>query len=84
MPKTKKDALRIVFSAADEYNKNFIDHKLLFLCIDRSKMTYCVETTFWKSIYFPEACFILISSHLLNLSAAIFLNKNNPTTSICF
>ena len=46
MAKTKKEALAIVFAAADAYQKNLIDHSLLFLCMDKHKRTYCVEVTF--------------------------------------
>ena len=46
MARTKKEALAVVFSAADEYQKNLIDHSLLFLCMDKHKNTYCVEVTF--------------------------------------
>ena len=40
MAKTKKEALAIVFAAADAYQKNLIDHSLLFLCMDKHKRTY--------------------------------------------
>ena len=43
---TKKEALAVVFSCADEYKENLIDHSLLFLCQDKHKNTYCVEVTF--------------------------------------
>jgi hypothetical protein len=49
MAKTKKEALAIVFAAADAYQKNLIDHSLLFLCMDKHKRTYCVEVTFDRS-----------------------------------
>lgn len=43
---TKKEALAVVFSCADEYKENLVDHSLLFLCQDKHKNTYCVEVTF--------------------------------------
>ena len=43
---TKKEALAVVFSCADEYKENLVDHSLLFLCQDKHKTTYCVEVTF--------------------------------------
>ena len=46
MAKSKKEALAIVFAAADEYQKNLVDHSLLFLCMNKHKQTYCVEVTF--------------------------------------
>ena len=46
MAKTKKEALATVFAAADRYQKNLIDHSLLFLCMDKHKRTYCIEVTF--------------------------------------
>ena len=46
MARTKKEALAIVFAAADKYQENLIDHSLLFLCMDKHKNTYCVEVTF--------------------------------------
>lgn len=46
MAKTKREALSIVFAAADKYQENLIDHSLLFLCMDKHKRTYCVEVTF--------------------------------------
>ena len=46
MAKTKKEALAIVFAAADAYQKNLIDHSLLFLCMDKPNRTYCVAVTF--------------------------------------
>ena len=46
MATTKKEALAIVFAAADKYQENLIDHSLLFLCMDKHKSTYCVEVTF--------------------------------------
>ena len=46
MSRTKKEALAIVFAAADAYQKNLIDRSLLFLCMDKHKRTYCVEVTF--------------------------------------
>lgn len=36
----------MVFSCADEYKENLVDHSLLFLCQDKHKNTYCVEVTF--------------------------------------
>ena len=50
MARTKKEALAVVFAAADEYQKNLIDHSLLFLCMDTHKSSYCVEVTFDGSI----------------------------------
>ena len=49
MARTKKEALAIVFAAADQYQENLIDHSLLFLCMDKHKRTYCVEVTFDRS-----------------------------------
>lgn len=46
MARTKKEALAIVFAAADKYQKNLVDHSLLFLCMNKHKATYCVEVTF--------------------------------------
>ena len=46
MARTKKEALAIVFAAADQYQENLIDHSLLFLCMDKHKRLYCVEVTF--------------------------------------
>ena len=43
---TTKEALAVVFSCADEYKENLVDHSLLFLCQDKHKNTYCVEVTF--------------------------------------
>lgn len=51
MARTKKEALAIVFAAADQYQENLIDHSLLFLCMDKHKRTYCVEVTFDASNY---------------------------------
>ena len=42
----KKQALAILFSSAEEYQNNHVDHSLLFLCTDKHKKTYCVEVTF--------------------------------------
>ena len=42
----KKHALAILFSAADEFQNNHINHSLLFLCMDKHKKVYCVEVTF--------------------------------------
>lgn len=46
MARTKKEALSIVFSAADMYQENLVNHSLLFLCMDKHKRTYCIEVTF--------------------------------------
>lgn len=46
MARKKKDALAIVFAAANQYQENLVDHSLLFLCMDKHKKTYCVEVTF--------------------------------------
>ena len=46
MARKKKDALAIVFTAANQYQENLVDHSLLFLCMDKHKKTYCVEVTF--------------------------------------
>ena len=49
MAKTKKEALAIVFAAADLYKTNMVDHSLLFLCMDKHKTTYGLEVTFDRS-----------------------------------
>ena len=41
-----KEALSIIFTTAESYQKNLIDRSLLFLCLDKHKRTYCVEVTF--------------------------------------
>ena len=41
-----KEALSIIFTAAESYQKNLIDQSLLFLCLDKHKKTYCIEVTF--------------------------------------
>ena len=41
-----KEALSIIFKAAESYQKNLIDQSLLFLCLDKHKKTYCIEVTF--------------------------------------
>ena len=43
---SKKEALSIIFAAAESYQKNLIDQSLLFLCMDKHKRTYCIEATF--------------------------------------
>ena len=35
-----------MISCAAEYKKNLVNRSLLFLCIDKSKNTYCMEVTF--------------------------------------
>ena len=42
----KKEALSILFSAAEAYQEHLVDHSLLFLCADRNRHTYCFEVTF--------------------------------------
>ncbi len=44
MGRSKKEALAIVFSAADDYKNNLVGHSLLFLCMDKHKRTYCIVT----------------------------------------
>lgn len=46
---TKKEAMAIVFSCADEYKENLVGRSLLFLCQDKHKRTYCLEVTFNSS-----------------------------------
>lgn len=46
---TKKEAMAIVFSCADEYKENLVGRSLLFLCQDKHKKTYCLEVTFNSS-----------------------------------
>lgn len=46
---TKKEALHIVFTAADDYQKNLVNHSLLFICMDKHKRTYSIEVTFDRS-----------------------------------
>ncbi len=46
---TKKQALSIVFTAADEYKANLLGHSLLFICSDRNKAIYALEVTFDSS-----------------------------------
>lgn len=41
-----KEALSIIFKAAQSYQKNLIDQSLLFLCMDKHKRTYYIEVTF--------------------------------------
>ena len=49
MTMTKKEALHIVFTAADDYQKNLVNHSLLFICMDKHKRTYSIEVTFDRS-----------------------------------
>ena len=46
---TKKQALSIVFTAADEYKANLLGHSLLFICSGRNKAIYALEVTFDSS-----------------------------------
>ncbi len=41
-----KEALSIIFKAAESYQKNLINQSLLFLCMDKHKRTYCIDVTF--------------------------------------
>ena len=43
---SKKEALSILFSAAESYRRNLIDQSLLFLCLDKHKHVYSLEVTF--------------------------------------
>lgn len=46
MPLTKREALPIVFRCAKQYQKELVNHSLLFICMDKHKRTYALEVTF--------------------------------------
>ncbi len=46
LKKNKRDALSVIFKAADDYEKNLRDHNLLFLCCDKHKRISSFEVEF--------------------------------------